>query len=128
MDKTSRKVLVVDDSTAFAGAIGLMLRFKGHTVKTAGNGKEALLALEKEKFDLAIIDLMMPTMDGCELLSKIKKDNGLKDIHAVILSEENRTELKAKVLALGASRFFVKPFKPKDFIDAMEKMLNEEPF
>jgi len=124
----SKNILVADDSIAVAGAIGLMLRLKGHTVKTAHDSREALLALGKEKFDLAIIDLMTPVMGGCELLSKIKSDDRLKDIPAVVLAGENREGLKARALALGASHFFVKPFKPKEFIDAMEKMLNEEPF
>ena len=124
----SKNILVADDSVAVVGAIGLMLRFKGHTVKIVRDSQEAFLALEKEKFDLAIIDLMKPAMDGCELLAKIKNDDRLKDIPAVVLTGENREGLKARALELGANRFFIKPFKPKEFIDAMEKMLNDEPF
>jgi len=121
----SKNILIADGSTTVAKIVSLALRFKGYTVKAAYNGKEALLALEKEKFDMAIIDLMMPVMDGCELFSRIKNNGRLKDIPVVILTEANNEKMRTRALALGASCFIVKPFQPKELIDKVEELLDE---
>ncbi|MDD5194561.1 MAG: response regulator [Candidatus Omnitrophica bacterium] len=122
----SKNILVVDESTTILNILSLALRFKGHIVKVVGNGKEALLALEKEKFDVAVIDLMVPVMDGCELLLRIRNDDRLKDIPTIILTEANNEKMKTKAAALGASCFILKPFHPKEFMDKVEELLEEE--
>ena len=121
----SKNILVADDSTTVVKIITLALRFEGHTVKAAGNGEEALLALKKEKFDMAIIDLMMPVMDGCELLSGIRNDDRLKDIPALILTEANNEKMRIRAQALGASSCVVKPVRPEELIDKVKELLGE---
>lgn len=122
----SKNILVADDSAAVVKSIDRVLRFNGHTVKTAFNGKEALLALKKEKFDMAIIDSMMPVMDGCELLSRIRKANRQKDIPAVILIEAEGEKMRTRAMALGANGLIAKPFQYMEFINKVEGLLGEK--
>jgi len=124
----SKNILIADDSTTILKILSLVLRFKGHKTKVVGNGEEALLALEKEKFDMAIIDLMMPVMDGCELLSKVKNNDKLKNIPALVLTDANNKKMKARVLALGVKSFIEKPFQPNELMDKVEELLDEKRF
>ena len=68
-----RQILVVDDEPAVCDAIKMMLKFDGHAVQTADGSKEALSLLEKDKFDLIIMDYSMPGMKGDELAAVIKQ-------------------------------------------------------
>ncbi|MFA5337184.1 MAG: response regulator [Candidatus Omnitrophota bacterium] len=124
----SKNILIADDSTTILKILSLVLRFKGHKTKVVGNGEEALLALEKEKFDMAIIDLMMPVMDSCELLSKVKNNDKLKNIPALVLTDANNKKMKARVLALGVKSFIEKPFQPNELMDKVEELLDEKRF
>ena len=67
-----RRILVVDDEPLVCDAVKMMLNFDGHVVKTASSGKEALVAFDKEQFDLVITDFEMPAMKGDELAAAIK--------------------------------------------------------
>jgi CheY-like chemotaxis protein len=67
-----RRILVVDDEPLVCDAVKMMLKFDGHVVETARNGREALAVFEKGKFDLVITDFEMPTMKGDELAAAIK--------------------------------------------------------
>ena len=118
-------ILVADDSTTVVKIVSLALRFKGYRVAAANNGKEALDALRREAFDMAIIDLMMPVMDGLELLSIIKKDDNLKDIPVIIFASEDDEESRKKSMELGADSYIAKPFQPQEIIAKVEALLND---
>ncbi|MFC1620720.1 PleD family two-component system response regulator [Candidatus Omnitrophota bacterium] len=122
----SKRILIADDSTMAIKIVNLALRFKGYAVKVVANGKEALSVLKKEKFDVLVVDLMMPVMDGCELLSRVRNDDRLKDIPAIIVTEAKNEKMKDDALVLGVKDVIVKPFHPTEFIHKVEGLLNEE--
>lgn len=121
----TKNILVADDSTTVVKIVSLALRFKGYKVAAANNGKEALDALRRERFDMAIIDLMMPVMDGLELLSTIKKDDNLKDIPVIIFASEDNEESRKKSMELGADSYIAKPFQPQEVIAKVEALLDD---
>lgn len=119
----ARKILIVDDSATIRKLVGFTLKFKGYEVTAANNGKEAWNMLQKEKVDMAIIDILMPVMDGFELLSKIKTDDGLKGIPSVILTTEGDEASEQKGLQLGADSYITKPFKPEQLLSKVEEFV-----
>jgi CheY-like chemotaxis protein len=104
------RVLVVDDETAIADALQDILSMEGYEVVTALNGHEGLRLLNELKPDLVLLDLMMPVMDGRELLRRVQADPQLRGIPVVVMSagriteEERRTAraILAKPFALDA--------------------------
>jgi len=100
------KILIADDNKAIAMALDLKLQNEGFEVKTVFNGNEALAELEKEKFDLLILDLIMPQLNGFGVLKGIK-EKGIKT-PVIVSSDLSQTEDINKVKELGAVDFFVK--------------------
>ena len=119
----NEKVLIVDDSSTIRKLVSLTLKFKGYNVMTKDNGKEGWDALQKEKFDLVIIDTLMPEMDGLELLSKIKADGKFEDMRCIILTEEGDEMNEQKGEALGVNSCLVKPFQPQELLAKIEEFV-----
>lgn len=105
-----KKVLIVEDEKPMARALELKLNNSGFEAKTAQNGAMALEILAKEQFDLMLMDLIMPVMDGFKLLEELKnKGSKMPVIVSTNLSQE---EDKKRVMDLGAVDYFVKADVP----------------
>lgn len=102
-------ILVVDDSSTVRKFVAASLNMKGFRVVTAADGIEALERMPAEKFDLIILDLNMPDMDGFELMRTLRETPEYHDIPVIVLS--SMTDLKNKDLSLemGAVAFLEKP-------------------
>ncbi|MGD0590171.1 MAG: response regulator [Bacteroidota bacterium] len=102
-------VLVVDDSATVRKFVAASLNMKGLRVVTAGDGMEALERMPSEKFDLIILDINMPEMDGFEFMRTLREAPEYRDIPIIVLS--SMTDLKDKDLAMesGALAFLEKP-------------------
>jgi DNA-binding response OmpR family regulator len=118
-----KKILVADDERPMAKALELKLTKEGFEVKTVGNGREALDAMKAEKFDLLLLDLMMPRVDGFAVLAELKDR---KDHTPVIVSSNLSQEEDIKrVKELGAKDYFVKSDTPiSRVVDHVNKVLN----
>lgn len=112
----NKNILIVDDSATIRKLVNLTLSFKGYNVITANDGVDAWEKLQKEDFAMVIIDILMPQMDGFELLLKIKEDVKLKNIPSVILTTEGDKVNAEKALKLGADSFIAKPFQPPQLL------------
>jgi len=121
------KILTVDDRKDDLYLLNKMLEGGGHEVIPAANGREALSALEKSVPDLVISDILMPEMDGYQLLKEVKSKAELKDIPFVFYTA-TYTSKKDEDFAysLGASRFIVKPQGPEEFIALVDKTVNDQ--
>ena len=106
MDQKPKSVLIVEDEKPLARALELKVEHCGFTAKSVFNGKEAMDLLSKEKFDLILLDLIMPVMDGFEVLQKMKEQN-LK-IPVIVLTNLGQTEDAKKAKELGAVDYFIK--------------------
>ena len=112
-----KKILVVDDEDDILQFLELVLREKGYEVVTAAGGQEALTRAQIEKPDLVLLDIMMPQMDGWEVLKLLRVDEETADIPVAMLSA--RTEAKDRVQGLqeGAIDYICKPFALQELLD-----------
>lgn len=99
-----KKILIAEDEKPMAKALELKLTSAVFTVKAVFNGQEALDELEKESYDLLLLDLLMPVTDGWQVLSAVKT----KNIKVIVLSNLSQEEDVAKAKQMGAIDFWVK--------------------
>lgn len=102
------KVIIVEDEAVLQKALSIEALGAGFTVFTAGNGEAGLELIRKEKPDAVLLDLMLPKMNGFDVLAALKKDDATKNIPVIILSNMGQDEDRKKGLALGAADYFVK--------------------
>jgi len=121
------KIMVVDDEKDILDFFTVFLKQKSYEVIVAGSGEEALMKAHIEKPDLIFLDIMMPKMDGWEVLKLLKLDDETARIPVVMLSA--RTEAKDKVRGLqeGAIDYVCKPFSPRDLLKRIEHIMAEHP-
>jgi len=89
----------------------------------AGDGIEALALMDSERFDAVILDVNMPRMNGLEFLEKIKNDENYAAIPVIMLTTEGQDEDRDKAMALGATAYIVKPFKPTQLLNLLDEVL-----
>ena len=117
-------VLVVDDIPDILKLLDATLRFKGFRVATAYNGQEALEAIEKERPALVIADILMPKMDGFNLLHRIRLNPETRDLPVIFLSATYLAEEdKDFAYALGVNRFIEKPVDWDKFLPIVTDIL-----
>jgi adenylate cyclase len=95
-------ILVVDDQRTNRLKLSLGLKQQGHTVGEAENGKQAVEKLRTEAFDLVLLDIMMPGMDGYQVLDTMKEDSILRDVPVIVISAMDDLESVVKGIHLGA--------------------------
>jgi two-component system, OmpR family, response regulator VanR len=100
-------ILIVEDEKPLSHALELKLKNEGYEIVVATNGQEALDAIKSKQFDVMLLDLMMPTMDGFQVLQQIQSDEQ-KPKAIFVLSNLSQQEDEERVLALGAKKFFIK--------------------
>lgn len=111
---SKKHILIVEDEKPLAHALELKLSHEGFEVVVAQNGQEALYLIEKGAFDVVLLDLMMPILDGFQVLEKTKDFNPRPTFF--VLSNLSQREDEEKVIALGAKRFFIKSNTPLSVI------------
>lgn len=109
IDLSKHTVLAVDDIPMNLLLISKILSRLNITISTATNGREALEFIEKNKPSLVLLDLMMPEIDGYEVLKRIRENPATKDMRVVILSALNSNEDIVKGFNMGANDFITKP-------------------
>jgi len=106
METQSKKILILEDEKPLSRALELKLTHEGFNVQTLPSGEGVMPLIEKENFSLIICDLVMPKVDGFQVLQKIKEE-GL-NIPVIILTNLSQSEDEKRVRSLGAKDFFVK--------------------
>jgi two-component system OmpR family response regulator len=114
------KILIVDDDAHIRELVRVFLREDGFDVIEAADGLEALSQLDLMKVDLAIIDVMMPRMDGWQLCEEIKAGFG---IPILMLTARGETSQKLKGFQLGTDDYLVKPFEPLELVARVKALL-----
>ena len=104
------KILVVDDNEANRDMLSRRLRSRRYSVELAENGNIALEKLAKESFDLVLLDVMMPEMDGYQTLTHIKADKRLKNIPVIMISAQTELDSVVRCIEIGAEDYLPKPF------------------
>jgi adenylate cyclase len=121
--ESSYTLLLVDDEPANRLLLSKRLEQDGHMVNTAENGRQALDMMQTERFDLVLLDLLMPVMDGMATLSAIKSDPALKDTTVVMLSSDDNRETMDNCFNLGASDYLTKPVNPLELKQRVRRCL-----
>ncbi len=108
----SGRILVVDDTEANRDLLSRRLRRQGHTVATADGGKSALEAVAKSQFDLLLLDLMMPDINGLEVLNRLKANPAHQHIPVMMISALDEIDSIVRCIEAGAEDYIPKPFDP----------------
>ncbi len=106
------RILVVDDNEDNRDMLGRRLQKQGHTISMAANGREALDMLSAGDFDLVLLDIMMPEMDGYQVLKELKSDPARNYIPVIMLSALSELDSVVRCIEMGAEDYLPKPFNP----------------
>ncbi len=105
-------LLVVDDDEQNRDVLSRRLKRQGHTVVTASSGRDALIRAREGEFDLVLLDIMMPDLDGYEVLRHLKADDRLRHIPVIMISALNEVRSVVRCIGAGAEDYLAKPFSP----------------
>lgn len=112
MNNDNGNVLIIDDNTFNRMILEQSLRKLGYRVKLTASGKEGLAAVRSERIDVILLDLVMPEMDGYEVLDRLKKDDALRHIPVIIVSGVTDMSKMINCVKAGAADFLPKPVGP----------------
>ncbi len=124
MGNTVVTILVVDDDEQMQTMLKEILEEQGFTVKCAGNGKQAIKASEEELFNLALIDIHLPDMEGTELLSKLRKTE--PPIIKIIVTGHATLDNSIEAANRGVDGYFTKPFDAEKLIFMIRTQLKKQ--
>ncbi len=116
-------ILIVDDYVVTQRVLGTQLRKGGYEVTTASSGFEALTYLNERHFDLAIIDVAMPDMDGITLLEKLRHDTHYQKLPIIMLTASVLDEDRVRAQMAGATDFLTKPISSWELLNVVEHQL-----
>lgn len=114
------KILVIDDEPSIINLVTAYLKPEGYEVYTATDGNAGLKAARTFKPDLIILDLMLPGMDGIELLSRLRRDS---DVYVIMLTARTDETDKIVGLSVGADDYVTKPFSPRELVARVKAAL-----
>lgn len=111
-DASQALILVVDDNSANRDMLSRRLERQGHRVALAENGREAMEVVQTQSFDLVLLDIMMPEIDGYTVLQQLKADEALRHIPVIMISALDEMESVVRCIQMGAEDYLPKPFDP----------------
>ena len=126
-DKKNYKILLVEDDTFLSGMYVSKLDMEGFETILASEGKQGLKLVKEEEPDLVLLDIILPKMDGFEILKEIKKDKKTKDIPVILLTNLGQKKDVDKAFELGAVDYLIKAhFMPSEVVDKIKKTLKKK--
>jgi sigma-B regulation protein RsbU (phosphoserine phosphatase) len=108
----SGRMLIIDDDEINRHIMTRQLERQGHTVVTADSGQEALALLKRVPFDVILLDMMMPEMNGFQVLEELKRDEHLRDMPVIVISALEDSKAMARCIELGAEDYLPREFDP----------------
>jgi len=118
----ARKILVVDDEQDILLLVRITLEAEGYEVITAVNGREAVDRLVADKPDLLVTDVMMPEMDGFEVLENLKQNVETEGIPVIMLTARTDARDMFRAWDMGTSIYLTKPFRPRELVAAVKRI------
>jgi two-component system alkaline phosphatase synthesis response regulator PhoP len=120
--ETAKKILMVEDDSDLATLVGFYLKLANYEIFHVINGDEAKKQVETQQFDLIILDLMMPVLDGISFLRWLRNERKL-ETQVLVLTARVKSDIKTKTEALGVSDIVFKPVEPEKLVEKVKKML-----
>jgi DNA-binding NtrC family response regulator len=121
-----KKILIVDDDAELRANLSEILKGKGYFIEEAASGKEAVAKTTNEKFNIALLDLMMPGMNGIEALSEIRKTSPKTKV--IMITAFATIENAVDAIKKGASDYISKPFRINELLAVIKRVLEEGRF
>ncbi len=118
----SGDILVVDDEASVVEVVALYLRREGFQVRAAHDGREALVAIQSKLPDLVVLDVMLPELDGLEIMRRLRADP-TSDIPVILLTARSQEVDRIYGLELGADDYVTKPFSPAELVSRVKAVL-----
>jgi DNA-binding response OmpR family regulator len=119
------RILVVDDDQGLLDLLERMLTRLGAVPSIVETGGEALEALKSQQFDLVILDLMLPDIDGLDVLAQIREELHLDELPVIILSALANPDIISRGLAIGADGYLTKPYLPNTLTSRVQTLLEQ---
>src|SRR5215218_5805888 len=116
-------ILIVDDDAGLRGFVRASLELEGYTVREAASAEEGLAALEEEPPNLILLDVMMPKVDGWEMLRRVQERHGVGSIPVIMFSGKVDEEAMRDAASRGAQGFIGKPFNPQQLIESTKQLV-----
>jgi len=118
------RILIVEDSPTMRQLLVFALkRLKGAEIVEAQDGMDGLRKVTSDDFDLALVDINMPVMDGLKLISLIRAEDALKSMPIVVITTEGADEDRERALALGANEYLTKPIQANRVLAVAKSLL-----
>lgn len=121
------QVLMIDDDPRSLHLLELILRSRGHESWGATSGCEGLALMRSRRFDVLLLDLMLPGMDGLEVLRQIRQDPQLADLPVVVVSARAHVESQQEAAGLGADAYVTKPYRKDELLEVIESLTESRP-
>lgn len=119
-----KKILLIEDDPFLIDIYTVKIKESGFDIKVAKDGEKALKVLAEEKPDLLLLDIVLPRIDGWELLRKIREQEEFKDLLVIILSNLGQKQEVEKGLGLGATKYLIKAhYTPTEVVEEIKKVL-----
>ena len=120
------RILVIEDENLMNRTIEFQLKKDGYEVDTALDGKSGIAKVEANSYDLIILDIMLPYLNGLEILAKIKQNEQKKNIPVIIISATGLEDTVLEGFKLGANDFITKPFILPEFSIRVRRLLMDK--
>lgn len=118
------KVLIVDDEANIVISLEFLMQQAGYEVAVARNGEEALEQIENFRPDLILLDVMLPGVNGFDVLQRVRQQAGFHELPIIMLTAKGREVEVTKGLALGANAYITKPFSTRNLLDEVRRQLD----
>ena len=119
-----KKILAVDDEKHIVRLVQVNLERQGYEVITAYDGKEALQKVEEERPDLVVLDVMMPYMDGFEVLQNLRRNPSTRDIPVIMLTAKAQDQDVFRGWQSGVDCYLTKPFNPMELVSFVKRIFD----
>ncbi|MBN1552734.1 response regulator [bacterium] len=121
VSQQKKRILILDDETTVQNSLRIVLNYQGYNVETASTGAEGFRLLEIDRFDLLILDIKIPDVDGFEILERVHESH--PNLKVFIITGFGTLDIARKALAYGALHYFDKPIDLERFINSVNKTL-----
>ena len=125
-NSSNKRILLIDDDITSLDIISFLFEDRGYRVDRCSGGLQALELLESQEFELALIDMMMPGLNGVETVGEIRS-RGLADLPIVAFTATDDRSLHRQAIEAGCNKVLLKPIRSEKLIAEVEEFLSKEP-
>lgn len=119
------EILIVEDERNIALSLEFLMKQAGHSVRSVGDGQEALNAVAELVPDLILLDVNLPKLDGYTVCSTLRADEKTRNVRVLMLTARGREIEREKGMAAGANDYLTKPFSTRELVQRVESLLGD---